>query len=139
MGLSTFATGLIGPLYFNLSFAQTVGMIFGGGFLGSLVSGWLATFGKKNGLRALANSRYTFGYYGAMFMSFLNVITEGAFGIQMAILGGQALNVVSKGKLPVAGGIPLVVMVSWLIATGGYKFIHYWSRYVLTDLSIVLE
>ncbi|KEQ78734.1 hypothetical protein M438DRAFT_285059 [Aureobasidium pullulans EXF-150] len=128
MGLSTFATGLIGPLYYNLTFAQTVGIIFGAGFLGALVSGWLATFGKRNGLRALTNSRYTFGYYGAMFMAFLNVITEGAFGIQMAILGGQALEVVSKGRLPVAGGIPLVVMVSWLIATGGYKFIHYWSR-----------
>jgi len=130
MGLSTFATGLIGPLYFNLTFAQTVGIIFGAGFLGSAVSGWLAIFGKKHGLRALANSRYTFGYYGAMVMAFLNVITEGIFGIQMAILGGQALSVLSNGKLPVAGGIPLVVIVSWLIATGGYKFIHYWSRSV---------
>ena len=71
MGLSCFATGLIGPLYYNITFAKAVGIIFGAGFLGSLVSGWLATFGKKNGLRALANSRYTFGYYGAMFMSFL--------------------------------------------------------------------
>lgn len=139
MGLSTFATGLIGPLYYNLTFAQTVGIIFGAGFLGALVSGWLATFGKRNGLRALTNSRYTFGYYGAMFMAFLNVITEGAFGIQMAILGGQALEVVSKGRLPVAGGIPLVVMVSWLIATGGYKFIHYWSRYVQQVLRVILN
>ena len=129
MGLSAFATGLIGPLYFNLTFARTVGMIFGAGFLGALVSAWLATFGKKNGLRALANSRYTFGYYGAMVMSFLNVITEGAFGVQMAILGGQALHVVCP-TLPVAGGIPLVTLLAWLIATGGYKFIHYWSRYV---------
>lgn len=129
LGLSTFATGMLGPLYFNLTFAKTVGIIFGAGLLGSAVSGYCAIFGKKHGLRALANSRYSFGYYGAMAMAVLNIITEGVFGIQMGILGGQALNVLSKGTLPVAGAIPIVLLSSWLIATGGWKFIHYWSRY----------
>lgn len=120
---------MLGPLYYNLNLAQSIGVIFGGGILGSMCSGYLAIFGKKHGLRALAHCRYTFGYYGAMAMAILNVITEGIFGIQMGILGGQALEVLSKGKLPVAGGIPIVLFASWIIATGGYKFIHYYARY----------
>lgn len=139
MGLSNFVVGLIGPLYYNLTLGQTVGILFGAGLLGSLVSGFLAIFGKKNGLRALANSRYTFGYYGAMIMAVLNIITEGAYGTQMGILGGQAMNVVSKGAIPVAGGIPLVVFCSWLIASGGHKFIHYWSRYFTHGILYVLS
>src|ERR1700712_1553005 len=87
LGLSTFATGMLGPLYFNLTFANTVGIIFGAGLLGSAVPGYCAIFGKKHGLRALANSRYSFGYHGAMAMAILNVITEGIFGVQMGILG----------------------------------------------------
>lgn len=37
-----------------------------------------------------------------MFMSLLNIVTECAFGVIACLQGGQALNAVSKGSLPVA-------------------------------------
>jgi len=128
--LPVFTIGFYGPLFFNQSFGQSVGIAFGAGALGAATSAYMATFGKKNGLRALVNSRYTFGYYGAMLMAFLNVITEGVFAILDDIVGGQALQTISSNHVPLVVGIIIIGVFAFIIATGGYKFIHYYERYV---------
>jgi purine-cytosine permease-like protein len=61
--IGTWTTGLLGPNSFNLTFNQTCAIIWGVGALGSAVSAYVAIFGKKNGLRALINTRFVFGYY----------------------------------------------------------------------------
>jgi purine-cytosine permease-like protein len=116
-------------LFYNLTFGQTVGIIWGIGGLGSCCSAYLAVFGKKNGLRALVNSRYAFGFYGAMLMSLLNILTELCFGIIACILGGETLETMSKGKLSTVGGIIIIGIVSWFIATAGFKYVHQYERF----------
>lgn len=126
--LSSLSGGLIGPLYYGLSFAETSVIIWFGGGLGAAASAYLATFGKRHGLRALANSRYSMGWWVNMAMSLLNIVTECAFGVIACLQGGQALNVVSKGKLPVAPAIVIIGVVSWFIATGGFKYVTMYQR-----------
>ncbi|KAF2091733.1 cytosine-purine permease [Saccharata proteae CBS 121410] len=129
--LGTFATGVLGPVGFNLTLGQGLGITWGAGALGSFCSAYVAIYGKRNGLRSLVNSRYAFGYYGAMVMSALNVFTEVVFGVMDVILGGQALNTISRNNLPTAAGCVIIGVVSWVIATGGYKFIHNYSKYAV--------
>lgn len=111
------------------------------GGLGAAFSAYLATFGKRNGLRALVNSRYAFGFYGAMVMSFLNIVTEVVYGILACILGGQTLQTMSKGHLPTVGGIVIVGIGSWAIATAGFKYVHYYERvaWVLPMIASLLK
>ncbi|KAH8900737.1 hypothetical protein GQ53DRAFT_632575 [Thozetella sp. PMI_491] len=131
MNLSSFSVGVYGVLFYNLTLGQTLGIVWGVSALGSLCSAYMATFGKRNGLRALVNSRFAFGWYGSMVMAFLNGFTEVAYGTMDCILGGQTLETVSQGRLPLPVGIVLISAISWVIATGGYKFIHWYSRIAL--------
>lgn len=105
MNLSTLAAGLIGPVVFNLSLPQTLGIIWGGGALGATCSAYLATFGKRNGLRALVSSRFVFGWFGAMVMAALNIFTETSYGILDCILSAQAFRTISNDTLPLTVGL----------------------------------
>lgn len=113
---------------FNLTFGQTAAIVWTILLIGACCSGYLATFGKKHGLRALVNSRYTFGYYGSMVMSALNILTEMIFGFQACIQGGQTLAAMSKGSLSTVGGIIIIGVVSWFIASAGFKYVHQYER-----------
>lgn len=93
---------------YNLSFGQTVGIAWSVAALGSAASAYMAVYGKRNGLRALASSRFAFGWYGAMVMALFNAFTEVSYGIIDCILGGQALQTVSNGKLPLPVGIIII-------------------------------
>jgi purine-cytosine permease-like protein len=126
--ISTFTVGFLGPSVFNLTFGQAVAITWTLLLFGACCSAYLATFGKKHGLRALVNSRYTFGFYGSMVMSCLNILTEMIFGFQACIQGGQTLAVMSKGNLSTIGGIFIIGILSWFIATAGFKYVHYYER-----------
>lgn len=126
--MATFTTGTLGNFLFNLSLAQSAAIIWVFGGLGAATAAYVAIFGKRNGLRSMVNSRYVFGYYGTMIMSALNIFTELVFGVLACILGGQTLNILSKNILPTSWGVVIVGVSSWLIATGGYKYVHYYER-----------
>jgi purine-cytosine permease-like protein len=125
--MTTFLMGFLGPITFNLSLGQSIGIIWGGGALGALIPAWAAIFGKRHGLRALVNGRYSFGYFGIMVMSALNFATEGFYVIMDCILGGQALNAISRHDLPVVAGIVIVGVLGLVLATAGFKWIHYYE------------
>lgn len=63
-----------------------------------------------------------------MIMSALNIITEVVFGVLACIQGGQTLNTLSKNVLPLSWGIVIVGVASWLVATGGFKYVHFYER-----------
>lgn len=73
-----------------------------------MASAYMAVYGKRNGLRALASSRFAFGYHGAMVMALFNAFTEVSYGIIDCILGGQALVTVSNGTLPLPIGVIII-------------------------------
>ncbi|RDW65311.1 hypothetical protein BP5796_10003 [Coleophoma crateriformis] len=126
--MGTLTTGILGPWSYNLTFGQTTAIIWGCGAIGAACDGYLATFGKKNGMRALINSRYAFGYYGAMVMAFLNNLTNIVYGILACIQGGQSLNTLSQNHLPTIAGIVIVAVLSWFLGAAGYKYIHFYER-----------
>jgi purine-cytosine permease-like protein len=128
LNLGIFSTGLIGPLYYGLSFADTTAIVWTGAAIGSAISAYMATFGKRHGLRALANSRYSMGWWPNMAMAALNVVTECAFGVVACLQGGQALNTISNQNMPLAVGILIIGVVSWLIATMGFTYIQWYQR-----------
>jgi purine-cytosine permease-like protein len=70
------------------------------------------------------------GWYPNMFMAVLNLLTEGSFGVLACLSGGQALNVVFKDHLSVAGGIVVVGIAAWLVATAGFKYIQWYQKWV---------
>ena len=113
---------------FNLTFGQSVAITWTLLPFGACCSAYLATLGKKHGLRAFVESRYTFGFYGSMVVSCLNILTEMIFGFQACIQGGQTLVVMSKGNLSTIGGIFIIGILSWFIATAGFKYVHYYER-----------
>ncbi|KAF8852366.1 hypothetical protein BDZ45DRAFT_600052 [Acephala macrosclerotiorum] len=135
--IGTLTTGIIGPYSFNLTLNQTCAIIWGAGGLGSAVSAYLAIFGKKNGMRALVNTRYIMGYYGAMVIAMLNNLTNIVYGVLDCILGGQTLNALSKGKLPTIAGMVIVGVVPWFLGTAGFKYIHYYERVAWIGPAIV--
>ncbi|KUJ19432.1 uncharacterized protein LY89DRAFT_642482 [Mollisia scopiformis] len=135
--IGTLTAGLLGPNVFNLTFNQTCAIIWGAGALGTSVSAYLAIFGKKNGLRALVNTRFIFGYYGAMIIAALNNLTNIVYGVLDCILGGQTLNTLSKGRLPTIAGMVIMGLVPWFLGTAGFKYIHYYERVAWIGPTIV--
>jgi purine-cytosine permease-like protein len=72
--------GILGP-EFGLSLQQTIAASVVGTLLGALCTAYTGTLGPKLGLRQIACSRYSFGFYGAKLCSFLNVIVGGGFAV----------------------------------------------------------
>jgi purine-cytosine permease-like protein len=72
--------GLLGP-EFGLSLNQTVAASIIGTLLGALCTAYTGTLGPKLGMRQIATSRYSFGFWGAKLCGVLNVIVGGGFGV----------------------------------------------------------
>jgi hypothetical protein len=108
LNLSSYSTGFYGVIGYGLSFGQTCAIAWTVAALGSMASAYMAIYGKKNGLRALASSRFAFGFNGAMVMALFNAFTEVSYGIIDCILGGQALQTISDGRLPLPVGIIII-------------------------------
>lgn len=72
--------GILGP-EFGLSLGQTIAASVVGTALGALCTAYTGTLGPKLGLRQIACSRYSFGFYGAKLCSVLNVIIGGGFAV----------------------------------------------------------
>ncbi|PMD55498.1 uncharacterized protein K444DRAFT_666722 [Hyaloscypha bicolor E] len=57
---------------------------------------------KQLGLRAIATSRYSFGFYGAKLCSVLNVVIGGGFAVVNVVVVGQILSAVSDYTMTIA-------------------------------------
>lgn len=135
--ISTFTVGFLGPSVFNLTYRQTAAITWTLLGFGTCCSGYLTTFGKKHGRRALVNSRYTFGHCAKMIMFVLNILTEMIFGFQACIQGGQTLGVMSKRNLRIIWGIFIIGILSWTIATAGFSYVRYYEPIAWIFLMIV--
>jgi purine-cytosine permease-like protein len=77
MEFATIAVGLLGVLYWGLTFWQTVLAIVLGTALGSVSHGVLSTWGPKSGLCQMVLSRTGFGFLGNVLPAGLNALTAG--------------------------------------------------------------
>lgn len=120
--------GMIGPLV-GLDLGQSLSAIIVGTFLGVLCTAWCALLGPKLGLRAVATSRYSFGFWGSKLCSILNIVIAGGFGVVNFVTVGQILSAVSDYTMSVAVGCVIVGVLSYLVSFFGFRLIHTFEKY----------
>ncbi|ATZ55357.1 hypothetical protein BCIN_11g06180 [Botrytis cinerea B05.10] len=131
MHVGTIPIGLLGtdPEVYGLSLSQAVGAIIVSTILGAACTAYTGTLGPKLGLRAIACSRYSFGFYGAKLCSVLNVIIGGGFAVVNIVVVGQILAAVSDYSMTIVVGIIIIAVVSYIVSIFGFRIIHTWEKY----------
>ncbi|MCJ1317890.1 hypothetical protein MMC15_003217 [Xylographa vitiligo] len=120
--------GLLGP-----QFGLTLGQSVGASFLGTFYA--IAAFREYRltilqlGLRAIATSRYSFGWWGAKLCSVLNVIVGGGFAVVNYVVVGQVLSAVSDYTMSITVGIVIIAVISYIVSIFGFRLIHTFEKY----------
>ena len=83
----------------------------------------------KLGMRAIATSRYSFGFYGAKICSILNVIIGGGFAVVNVVVVGQILSAVSGYTMTISVGCVIIAIISYLVSVFGFAIIHTYEKY----------
>jgi NCS1 nucleoside transporter family len=126
--VGTLPLGVLGP-EFGLTLSQSVSAIVVGTILGALCTAYTGTLGPKTGLRQIATSRYSFGFWGAKLCSVLNVIVGGGFAVVNVVITGQMLSAVSDFSMTVAVGCVIVAIISYVVSIFGFALIHTFEKY----------
>jgi NCS1 nucleoside transporter family len=134
---ATIAVGIIGPLFFGLSFWQTFLAIVLGTALGSASHGVLTSWGPVSGLCQMVLSRTGFGFLGNILPAGLNAVVAGVgwFAVN-SISGALALHALVDG-LPKWLCLVLIVAAQLTIAFFGHNLVHAFERYALPILAVV--
>ncbi len=134
---ATIAVGIIGVLYFGLSFWQTVAAIVLGTALGSLTHGVLSSWGPPSGLCQMVLSRTGFGYRGNILPAGLNAVIAGVgwFAVN-SISGALALHALVH-PLPNSVCLVIIVAAQLTIACFGHNLVHVFERRALPVLAVV--
>ncbi|KAB8224084.1 permease for cytosine/purines, uracil, thiamine, allantoin-domain-containing protein [Aspergillus novoparasiticus] len=128
MNISCFSTGFLGK-QFGLSLGQTIPIIICSTLMGAAVTGWCATMGPETGLRQVAISRYSLGFYPSSIIALLNVIEQLGWASVNCITGGLALSAVSDGRVSIAVGVVIVACISFLFSFIGLKGVLMYEQY----------
>ncbi|KAJ5173106.1 hypothetical protein N7492_005699 [Penicillium capsulatum] len=128
MNISCFSTGFLGHK-FGLSLGQTIPIVIFATLLGAAVTGWCATMGPGTGLRQVAISRYSLGFYPSSIIAALNVIEQLGWASVNCITGGLALSAVSNGHVSIAVGVVIVACVSLLFSFIGLRGVLLYEKY----------
>lgn len=120
--------GLLGA-EFGLTLRQNIAACVIGSALGAICTGYTGTLSPKLGLRQIAVSRYSFGFWGAKLCSVLNVIVGGGFYVVNLVVVGQILSAVSDFSMTLTVGIVIIAIVSFVVSIFGYRLIHTYEKY----------
>ncbi|EXJ54934.1 uncharacterized protein A1O5_12845 [Cladophialophora psammophila CBS 110553] len=126
--VGTLPLGVLGP-EFGLTLGQSVAAVVVGTILGALCTAYTGTLGPKTGLRQIATSRYSFGFWGAKLCSVLNVVVGGGFAVVNVVITGQMLSAVSDYSMTIAVGCVIVAIVSYVVSVFGFAIIHTFEKY----------
>jgi purine-cytosine permease-like protein len=96
-----------------------------------------SNFGQL-GLRAIATSRYSFGFYGAKLCSVLNVVIGGGFAVVNVVVVGQILSAVSNYTMTIAVGCIIIAVIGYVISVFGFALIHTYEKYSWIMTFIIL-
>jgi purine-cytosine permease-like protein len=120
--------GLLGA-EFGLTLKQNIAATTIGSALGALCTAYDGTLSPKLGLRQIAVSRYSFGFWGAKLCSVLNIIVGGGFFVVNLVVVGQLLSAVSDYSMTLSVGIVVIAVVSYILSIFGYRLIHTYEKY----------
>ncbi|KAJ3103607.1 hypothetical protein HDU96_009203 [Phlyctochytrium bullatum] len=135
--VSTFALGTLGPNVFGMGFYDSFFTILLFNLIGVLPVSYFSTFGPKFGLRQMVFTRLSFGYYGGMFVSLLNIIACIGWAAVNAIVGAQLLQYVSNNTIPVWAGIIILGFVTTIVVLFGYNYVHAYERWAFIPMAII--
>ncbi|KAI0088899.1 cytosine-purine permease [Irpex rosettiformis] len=116
-------TGAAGPAFFGLGVKQALIIITIVDIISCSLPAYFAVFGPKLGMRSMVQARYSWGYFGSIIPSALNVFSMQGFLILNCIIGGQTLASVSS-HLDDTLGIVIISVISLIITFCGYNIIH---------------
>lgn len=85
--------------------------------------------GPGTGLRQVAISRYSLGFYPSSIIAALNVIEQLGWASVNCITGGLALSAVSDGRVSIAVGVVIVACVSFLFSFVGLRGVLMYEQY----------
>src|ERR1700743_2348660 len=136
MEFATIFVGMIGVLFFGLSFWSTVLAIVLGTALGSMTLGLLSAPGPRYGVPQMVLSRLGFGYWGNVFPAGINAIVAGVgwFAVN-SVSGALALNALTH--LPEVLCLLIVVALQLVVAFFGHNLIHVFERYAFPVLVVI--
>ncbi|CAL1709092.1 unnamed protein product [Somion occarium] len=133
----SFSAGSLGPVIFGLGLRDSCLVILFFNLLASALPAYLTTWGPKIGLRQMCQARYSFGYYGIILPSILNMASMMGFCILNCILGGQTLSSVSNGNLSWSVGIVIISVISLLVSFCGYRVLNWYERIAWIPVLVV--
>ncbi|ORY29635.1 permease for cytosine/purines, uracil, thiamine, allantoin-domain-containing protein [Naematelia encephala] len=122
--LPTFGVGILGPLLFYMSVADSMLTVFFFVIFSAMLPAFTSTFGPKLGLRQMTSSRFSWGFYGAKIVALLNCIACVGWSISNTIGGTQVLVAVSDWRMSDAVGVVIIALLTLVIGLFGYKFVH---------------
>lgn len=132
---ATVYVGVIGVLFFGLSFWMTVLAVLVGNVLAGLTHAVVSSWGPRHGLAQMVLSRTAFGYWGNVFPAGLNAVMAGVgwFAVN-SISGAYAL--ATLFGLPVKVSLLVVIVLQLVIAFVGHNLIHLFERVAFPVLGI---
>ncbi|TDL24490.1 cytosine-purine permease [Rickenella mellea] len=122
-----FSTGSVGPAFFGLGLRDSILVILVVDSMSLIIPAYFSVFGPKLGTRSMVQSRFSWGYYGSLIPSILNVISMECYLILNSIIGGQTLASVSE-QVSWSAGIIIISLISFLVAFCGYRVVHWYER-----------
>lgn len=133
---ATVFVGVIGVLYFGLSFWQALAAVTIGNALGSITHGILSAWGPRHGLAQMVLSRTAFGYRGNILPATLMSLMAGMgwFAVN-SISGAYALATLFGFSPQLALAIVIVAQV--LVAFFGHNLIQLFERVAFPILLVV--
>jgi NCS1 nucleoside transporter family len=135
--ISTVALGALAIPVFGLGFWDSIAAIIIFNVLGVLPVAFFSTLGPKLGLRQMTISRFSFGWVGAIIMALFNVAACIGWSAVNVIVGGQLINSLSHGTVPVWLGVLIIAILTTLVSIYGYRYVHRYERYAWIPMAII--
>lgn len=127
--VATLATGFLGTTLYGLGWWDSFLCIVFFNLVGCLFPAFAAMFGPKLGLRTMMLPRYSFGWWPAKILAFLNVVNQLGWGIVNGISGAAVLYDVGDGNLPLSVAVLIVGIVAITFGLLGYRMLHLYDKY----------
>ena len=135
--ISTIALGAIANLVFGLGFWDGLAVIIIFNVLGVLPVAFFSTLGPKLGLRQMTITRFAFGWVGGIIMALFNVAACIGWSTVNVIIGGQLVNSMTNGAIPVWVGILIIAALTTVVSIYGYRYVHYYERWAWVPMAII--
>ncbi|KAJ8077535.1 hypothetical protein PM082_001966 [Marasmius tenuissimus] len=136
LNIAGVGTGALGPQIFGLGFRDCCIILVIADIISCLVPGYIAVFGPKLGTRTMVQSRFSFGYFGAILPSVFNVFSMIGFLVLTCITGGQLLAAVFS-RLNDTLGIVIIALISLGLSFCGYQVLHWFDTYAWIPNAVI--